>query len=239
MSSVQIFSPFGISLPAELLQEALTHASYANETGLPANERLEFLGDAVLSLAVTEILFRRFPEREEGELTKIRAVVVSRPILAEVARRLGLGPHLLLGKGAEEMGARERPSVLASALEALLGAVFLSHGYPVARDLVESLFSEEIARYAQEVPDYKSLLQELSHKKFGTLPEYRVIAEEGPEHKKVFTVEASAGGVRALGRGRSKKEAEQAAAKRLYLALTGSSLGEDRPGPETPREAGA
>ncbi len=217
------FPPLGLSLPAELLQEALTHASHANETGLPSNERLEFLGDAVLSLAVTEILFHRFPEREEGELTKVRAVVVSRPVLAEVARRLGLGPHLLLGKGAEEMGARERPSVLASALEALLGAVFLSHGYGAARDLVGNLFAEEIARYAHEVPDYKSLLQELSHKKFGVLPEYRVIAEEGPEHKKVFTVEAAAGGHSALGRGRSKKEAEQAAAKRLYLALSESS----------------
>ncbi len=207
-------------LPGDLAREALTHASYANETGEPSNERLEFLGDAVLNLAVTEILFRRFPEREEGELTKIRAVVVSRPVLAEVARRLDLGKHLLLGQGAEEAGARERPSVLASALEALLGAVFLAYGYSAARDLVEKLFSLEIERYAQETPDYKSLLQELVQARFGGLPEYRVVEEEGPEHKKVFTVEVSAGGHSALGRGKSKKEAEQAAAKRLYLALT-------------------
>lgn len=213
-------SPLGLALPEELWREALSHASYANETGHPSNERLEFLGDAALSLAVTEILFRRFPERAEGELTKIRAVVVSRPVLAEVARRLGLGQHLLLGRGAEAAGARERPSVLASALEALFGALFLAHGYPAVRDLVEKLFSKEIARYAQAVPDYKSLLQELVQERFGGLPEYRVVAEEGPEHKKVFTVEAQAGGHRALGRGRSKKEAEQAAAKRLYLALT-------------------
>lgn len=218
--SEQPFSSFGFVLPEELLREAMSHASYANETGLPSNERLEFLGDAALSLAVTEILFRRFLEREEGELTKVRAVVVSRPVLAEVARRLDLGRHLLLGKGAEAAGARERPSVLASALEALFGALFLAHGYPAVRDLVEKLFAEEIARYAQEVPDYKSLLQELVQARFGSLPEYRVVAEEGPGHKKVFTVEAAAGGQRALGRGRSKKEAEQAAAKRLYLALT-------------------
>ncbi len=219
-SSEQVPSPLGLALPEALAREALTHASYANETGIPSNERLEFLGDAVLSLAVTDILFRRFPERGEGELTRIRAVVVSRPVLAEVAQKLDLGRHLLLGKGAEEAGARERPSVLAAALEALLGAAFLAHGYEVVRDLVEKLFSEEIGRYAQEMPDYKSLLQELVQARFGGLPEYRVVAEEGPEHKKVFTVEALAGGHSALGRGRSKKEAEQAAAKRLYLALT-------------------
>ncbi|MCS7217238.1 MAG: ribonuclease III [Candidatus Bipolaricaulota bacterium] len=214
------FPDLGLAIPPELLGEALTHASYANETGLPSNERLEFLGDAVLTLAVTELLFRHFPEREEGELTKVRAVVVSRPVLAEVARRLGLGPHLRVGRGAEAAGARDRPSVLAAALEALLGAAFLAHGYAPVRDLVEKLLAAEIRRYAQEVPDYKSLLQEFVQERFGSLPEYRVVAEEGPEHKKVFTVEAVAGGRAALGRGRSKKEAEQAAAKRLYLALT-------------------
>ena len=210
-----------LNLPPELLREALTHASHANETGLSANERLEFLGDAALSLAVTELLFRRFPEREEGELTRIRAVVVSRPVLAEVARRMGLGGHLLLGKGAREAGAQERNSVLAAALEALFGAVFWTHGYPAARDLAEKLLSPEIERYAQATPDYKSLLQELVQARFGGLPEYRVVEEEGPEHKKVFTVEAWAGGQSTLGRGRSKKDAEQAAAKRLYLALGG------------------
>ena len=137
-------SSFGLEIPQELLQRALTHASYANETGEESNERLEFLGDAVLSLAVTDILFHRFPERAEGELTKIRAVVVSRPVLAEVARKIELGKHILLGRGAEEAGARERPSVLAAALEALLGAIFLAHGYPAVRDLVEKLFLEEI-----------------------------------------------------------------------------------------------
>ena len=212
-------SSFGLEIPPELLQRALTHASFANETGEESNERLEFLGDAVLSLAVTDLLFHRFPEREEGELTKIRAVVVSRPVLAEVARKMGLGKHILLGRGAEEAGARERPSVLAAALEALLGAAFLTHGYPAVRDLVEKLFLEEIERYAKEVPDYKSLLQEWVQARFGGLPEYRVVAEEGPEHKKVFTVEARAGERKALGRGKSKKEAEQAAAKRLYLSL--------------------
>lgn len=219
MQKFGLLEQWGLSLPDELAQTALAHSSYANETGVPSNERLEFLGDAVLNLAVTEILFRRFPKREEGELTKTRAVVVSKPVLAEVARRLGLGRHLLLGKGAEAAGARERPSVLASALEALLGAIFLVHGYAAVRDLLENLFSEEITRYAEESPDYKSLLQEFVQARFGELPEYQMVAEDGPEHKKVFTVEARAGGHSSLGRGKSKKEAEQAAAKRLYLLL--------------------
>jgi len=215
-----------------LVKAALTHASYANETGEgEANERLEFLGDAVLDLALADILYHRFPERDEGELSKIRAVVVSRPVLAEVARRLELGPLLLLGKGEEQAGGRERPSILAAALEALFGVVFLHLGYATARELAERLLGEEIERYAAErSPDYKSLLQELGQRRYGALPAYNLIESEGPEHKKVFTVSVELGGSKALGRGRSKKEAEQAAAKRLYLRLE-----EDEP--EKPEEA--
>ncbi len=222
----------GTEVPEELVKAALTHASYANETGEgEANERLEFLGDAVLDLALADILYHRFPERDEGELSKIRAVVVSRPVLAEVARRLELGPLLLLGKGEEQAGGRERPSILAAALEALFGVVFLHLGYATARELAERLLGEEIERYAAErSPDYKSLLQELGQRRYGALPAYNLIESEGPEHKKVFTVSVELGGSKALGRGRSKKEAEQAAAKRLYLRLE-----EDEP--EKPEEA--
>jgi len=221
----------GTEVPEELVRAALTHASYANETGEgEANERLEFLGDAVLDLALADILYHRFPERDEGELSKIRAVVVSRPVLAEVARRLELGPLLLLGKGEEQAGGRERPSVLAAALEALFGVVFLHLGYATARELAERLLGEEIERYAAErSPDYKSLLQELGQRRYGALPAYNLVESEGPEHKKVFTVSVELGGSKALGRGRSKKEAEQAAAKRLYLRLE-----EDEP--EKPEE---
>lgn len=210
----------GLEIPPEELLPAVSHPSYAHERGLPGNERLEFLGDAVLDLAVAEILFRRFPERDEGELTKLRSVLVSRPVLAEIARELGLGRYLLVSEGAEGLGVRERPSVLAAALEALIAVVFLKKGYGCARDLVERLYGERISRVAARRPeDYKSLLQELGQKRFGELPRYRLLEAEGPEHEKVFTVEVSLGGESAIGRGRNLKEAEQAAAKRLYLRL--------------------
>jgi len=174
----------GVEIPLSLVRTALTHSSYANEVGGEDNERLEFLGDAVLDLALADFLYRQFPERDEGELSKIRAVVVSRPVLAQAASRLGLGAHLLLGKGEELAGGRKRPSILAAALEALFGAVFL-----------------------------------LGQRRYGALPAYDLVDSEGPEHEKVFTVSVELGGSKALGRGRSKKEAEQAAAKRLYLDL--------------------
>ncbi|MDD5452986.1 MAG: ribonuclease III [Candidatus Bipolaricaulis sp.] len=216
----------GLDLPDDLLRTAVTHDSYANEHGGESNERLEFLGDAVLDLAVADLLFHLFPERDEGELSKLRAVVVSRPVLAEVAAGLGLGELLLLGRGAEEGGARGRPSVLAAVLEAVVGAAFLHHGYPAALALAEALLGPRIAAHGAEgAPDYKSLLQELGQARFGELPRYEVIATEGPEHKKVFAVRASLSAGEAVGRGRSKKEAEQAAAKRLYVGL--SSPGTD------------
>ncbi len=217
-----LIAALGTDLSADEILPALFHASYANEKGLESNERLEFLGDAVLDLCVAEILFRRFPDRDEGELTKLRAVLVSRPVLAEIAKELDLGRYLRLSPGAEELGVRERPSVLAAALEAVIGAVFLKLGYGPTRDLVERLYGERISQIAARRPeDYKSLLQELGQKRFGELPRYRVLEAEGPEHEKVFTVEASLGGESAVGRGRNLKEAEQAAAKRLYLRLEG------------------
>ncbi len=217
----------GLDLPDEALREAVTHDSYAHEAGGESNERLEFLGDAVLDLAVAELVFRRFPERDEGELSKLRAVVVSRPTLARVAEGLRLDELLRVGKGAEESGARRRPSVLASALEAVVGAIFLHHGYARVYPLVEALLGEAVAEAAVASPDYKSLLQELAQARFGTLPRYEVVGEEGPDHKKVFAVRASLPGWAAVGRGRSKKEAEGAAAKRLYVHLMGGVEGSD------------
>lgn len=210
----------GLPLPEEALQAALTHASFANELGGESNERLEFLGDAVLDLAVAEILYRRFPEREEGDLSKLRAVVVSRPVLAQVAAELEIGPLLLLGKGTEEAGGRTRPSILAAALEALVGATFFHHGYEGARRLVENLLGERITSLGSEtLPDYKSLLQEFAQAQYKELPSYSTLGAEGAEHTKVFTVRVRVHAEEAVGRGRSKKEAEQAAAKRLYLKL--------------------
>jgi ribonuclease-3 len=219
-----LLARLGLDLPSEVVQTALTHDSYANEAGGESNERLEFLGDAVLDLAVADILYRRYPERDEGDLSKLRAVVVSRPVLAEVAEEIGLGRSLLLGKGAEESGSRSRPSVLAAALEAVVGVAFLGHGYPAARALAEELLGARIAAHGEErAPDYKSLLQELGQARSGELPRYEVVSAEGPEHKKVFAVRASLFTDEAVGRGRSKKEAEQAAAKRLYVKLASAS----------------
>ncbi len=211
----------GVELSEEAIRPALIHASALSENPeLASNERLEFLGDSVLELAVAEYLYRTYSQSDEGALSKLRGVVVSRPVLAEVGRALGLGEHLVLGRGEEQSGGRERPSIISAAVEALIGAVFLHAGYAVASRLAVKLLAEEIERASQErSEDYKSLLQELGHHRFGEPPTYRIMESEGPEHRKVFTVEAQLGGVQVLGRGRSKKEAEQAAAKRLYVRL--------------------
>jgi len=215
-----ILRELGLGLPDPLWEQALTHASVAHELGVESNERLEFLGDAVLDLVVADLLFQRFPDRDEGTLSKFRAVLVSRPSLGEVAKETGLAAHLRLGSGAEEAGARERPSVLGSALEALVGAVFLHHGYDQARRFAEALLQQRMDELqSQPPPDYKSLLQELAQGQFGHLPRYTEVATEGADHAKVFTVRVEVGDEEALGRGRTKKEAEQAAAKRLYLKL--------------------
>lgn len=216
----------GVKVPEDVLRLALTHDSYANEYGGESNERLEFLGDAVLDLAVADALFHLFPDRDEGELSKLRAVAVSRPVLSEVAAHLSLGDLLHLGKGADEGGARARPSVLASALEAIIGAVFLHHGYGATRALAEALLGPQLSADAgAQSPDHKSLLQELGQARFGVLPQYEVVTAEGPEHQKVFAVRVSLPAGYAVGRGRSKKEAEQAAAKRLYIRLIDHSGG--------------
>ncbi|MGC9530607.1 MAG: ribonuclease III [Candidatus Bipolaricaulaceae bacterium] len=213
-----------VDLPPQAIRPALVHASYANQVGeLESNERLEFLGDAVLDLAVADIVYRRHPDWDEGELSKLRAVVVSRPALAEVARDIGLGELLLLSKGELAAGGRQRPSNLSAALEAVVGTVFLHSGYAEARELALRLLGDHIDRHARSrLRDYKSLLQELGQGRFGRLPAYEVVVAEGPEHRRTFTVRAALGGEEAVGRGRSKKEAEQAAAKRLYLQLADS-----------------
>lgn len=204
----------------ELLQQALTHKSYLGEVSDSAsNERLEFLGDAILGMVVSEDLFAKFTEKQEGELAKAKAVAVSEPILAEAARKTGLSPALLLSTGEEASGGRSRPSILADAFEAVIAAVYLSQGMEAARRLVlQALGSilEDIER-EEHHRNYKSLLQELSQGLYKRAPKYVVIAESGADHDKTFVVEAQVGG-RMLGRGtgKSKKQAEQAAA---YEAL--------------------
>ncbi|MEX2220954.1 MAG: ribonuclease III [Candidatus Rokuibacteriota bacterium] len=206
----------------QLLDMALTHRSYAFEAGgLPTNERLEFLGDAVLGLVVTDWVYHRFGTAPEGRLAKIRAAAVNTGSLAGVAHGLGLGEAVKLGRGEEQSGGREKVSILADTMEAVFGAVYLDQGIEVAFDLIAGLFSpmlEEIASRRGSL-DYKTSLQELTAGGLSTLPVYEV-EEDGPDHQKEFTARVIVHGeVLGAGRGSSKKEAEQRAAEEAYAVL--------------------
>ncbi|MBI2874164.1 MAG: ribonuclease III [Firmicutes bacterium] len=201
-----------------LLEQALTHSSFANEhpgAGLKSNERLEFLGDAVLGLAVADYLVRNYHESPEGEMTKARAAVVCEATLAQVAAKLNLGACLTLGRGEELTGGGKRPSILADALEALVGAIYLSHGYEITSRFVIKALSAGLRRVlGKAANDFKSRLQEIAQREQVGEITYRVVSEQGPDHSKTFTVEVRVGGaVSGAGRGRSKKEAEQSAAR--------------------------
>jgi ribonuclease-3 len=216
----------GVDLDAERLELALTHRSFAYENGgLPPNERLEFLGDAVLGLVVTDHLYRVHPDLAEGQLAKLRASVVNMNALAGVARALGeggLGAHVLLGRGEELTGGRDKASILADALEALIGAIYLQHGMDSATMLVHRLFGDLLAAAPRLGAglDWKTSLQELSAGAELGVPEYRV-AEEGPDHLKQFTATVLVGGRElGLGEGRTKKEAEQKAAEAAWRSLS-------------------
>ncbi len=212
----------GQPIDEALLLRALTHRSYAYENGgLPTNERLEFLGDAVLGLVVTDALYHRHPELPEGQLAKLRAAVVNMRALADVARELDLGSHVLLGRGEETTGGRNKSSILADTLEAVLGAAYISAGIEPARELVHRLVDPLLDSSATLGAglDWKTSLQELTATLGIGVPEY-VIEEEGPDHAKLFHASAVVGG-RSFGRGhgRSKKEAEQQAASSAWKAL--------------------
>ncbi len=219
----------GVSLDPQLLRRALTHRSYAYEHGgLPTNERLEFLGDAVLGLVITTALYHNHPDLPEGQLAKLRASVVNMRALAEVARSLGpggLGAHLLLGKGEEATGGRDKASILADTLEAVLGAVYLQHGIEQVSALVHRLFDPLLAEAAERGAglDWKTSLQELAAERSLGVPEYAV-EEHGPDHAKTFTAWVEVGGDRYGGvTGGSKKEAEQRAAAAAWRELTGET----------------
>ncbi|WP_246078610.1 ribonuclease III [Modestobacter excelsi] len=216
----------GVELPAALLELALTHRSYAYEHGgLPTNERLEFLGDSVLGFVVTDELYRSHPELPEGQLAKLRASVVNMNSLARVARALGeggIGPHLLLGRGETTTGGREKDSILADALEALIGALHLGQGLDTASGIVHRLFDPLLAESATRgaALDWKTSLQELGAGQGLGAPVYDV-EDEGPDHAKTFTaVVLLAGQVRGKGTGRTKKAAEQEAAEAAWHSLT-------------------
>ncbi len=217
---------FGVELDADLLRLALTHRSYAYERGgLPTNERLEFLGDSVLGVIVTSTLYRNYPDLPEGQLARLRASVVNMRALAGVARKLGkggVGPHLLLGKGEESSGGRDKNSILADAVEALLGAIFLDHGIEVAGDVVHQLFDPllDVAARRGAALDWKTSLQELTSGAGLGVPDYR-ISESGPDHAKEFTAWAVVNGEEfGQGSGGSKKEAEQIAAESAWREIS-------------------
>lgn len=208
----------GMSLPDRATAlAALTHASYVNEhpdEERVDNERLEFLGDAVIDLAVSDRLMRRFPGGLEGELTRLRSGLVDEVALAAVARSMGLGELLALGRGEEQSGGRAKDSVLADALEAVIAVVFLAGGIDATFAFVDRFFAEALEQAERGGGrDFKTQLQELVQGRLRTAPRYRVVGESGPDHAKTFTVEIECAGEKlGRGEGRSKKEAEQAAA---------------------------
>jgi ribonuclease-3 len=206
-----------------LLENALTHSSYANENrgrGLQSNERLEFLGDSVLGMVTADYLYRTHPDLPEGDLTRTRAALVCEGSLVEVARELDLGSHLLLGKGEDAGGGRERPSIVADAVEALLAAVYLDGGIGSARKVI-TRFILDAEEEKTGSRDYKTALQELVQRESGQVLEYRLTGSTGPDHAKVFQVAVDLNGAPiGSGEGRSKKEAEQAAAKAAFAGLT-------------------
>ena len=242
----------GVPIMPKSLERALTHRSYAYENdNPPTNERLEFLGDSVLGLVVTDTLFRGYPNLPEGQLAKLRAAVVQMRALAEVARELSLGDYVRLGRGEQVTGGRNKPSILADTLEAVIGAVYIDCGLAEASALVHRLFDPVIARSARLGAglDWKTSLQELTAVKMLGVPDYQV-EESGPDHQKSFRAVVRVGGrVLGSGEGRTKKEAEQQAAEAAWRAITdgaargGPGGGQRRPqrtanGPRTPRTTG-
>lgn len=206
-----------------LLQNALSHSSYANERwhdSLKSNERLEFLGDSILGMVTAEYLYRNFPQRPEGELTRMRADMVCERALASVAERIDLGQHLLLGHGEEAGGGRNRDSILADAVESVIAACFLDGGMEAARNFINTFVLTEVPVQKLRNADYKTALQELVQQKKNQVLAYVLVGESGPDHDKQFQVEVKLNGrVVGTGVGKSKKRAEQMAAQAAMEAL--------------------
>ena len=216
---------YGFKNP-ELIREALTHKSFVNENPdltLRDNERFEFLGDAVLDLAISTYLIKTFPDLQEGELSRLKSMVVSEVSLSKIALEMDLGKYLLLGKGEEHTGGRKKDSLLANTLESIIAAIYLDGGIDQACDFIIKTFSWHIMTLAREgiSLDYKTDLQEYCQARGLPLPVYKVLRETGPDHKKTFEIELSINGeVFGMGSGRSKKDAEQKAAKEALKHLT-------------------
>jgi len=211
-----------------LLQQSMYHRSYLNEAGetVESNERMEFLGDAVLGLVVSEKLYRDYPALSEGHLSQLRAILVRWDALARVAERISLGDYLVLGRGEEMSGGRARPSNLASALEALIGAAFIDGGLTGAKKLILKLLKPDFEEIAAQgvTADSKSELQHVAQTRWHQIPEYRLLSSEGPDHAKLFTVEVLVGNqVVGQGQGRNKKQAELNAARQALETLAATN----------------
>ncbi|MEX1177708.1 MAG: ribonuclease III [Nitriliruptor sp.] len=232
-----------------LLDQALTHRSWAFENGgVDPNERLEFLGDAVLALVVTDEIFHAHPAEQEGRLAKVRSAAVKTGSLAGIARDLGLGRFVKLGRGEAQSGGADKDSILADTLEAVLGAVYLDQGFASAYDLVQRLFERRLEELAGRgaALDFKTALQELSAAQFESVPRYE-LTDTGPDHDKTFTATVSVGGrIVGRGEGRSKKRAEQEAARQAYqlletdpVAATGAAPAASDPAQDLAADPGA
>lgn len=223
LNPAQLAADLHIECDHELLELALVHRSYAYENGgLPTNERLEFLGDSVLGLVVTDALYRDFPDLPEGQLARMRASVVNAQALADVARALGLGSYIRLGKGEITSGGRDKTSILADCMEAVIGAIYLSHGMVLAAPFITEIFGPLIRDASQLGAglDWKTSLQELTGQYALDLPEYR-ISDSGPDHAKSFVAEVLVNKeVHGVGQGSSKKVAEQIAAQQAYGVIS-------------------
>lgn len=222
-SNNELLAHLGLSIETQLLELALTHRSFAYESGgIPTNERLEFLGDSVLGVVITDALYHRYPDLPEGQLAKFRSAIVNARALADVARTLNLGTFIRLGRGEESTGGRDKSSILADTFEAILGAAYLDHGIDVTRKLILDLFEQLIAEAATLGAglDWKTSLQELTAEIGVGVPSYS-ITESGPDHAKEFSAQVVLGDrLYGHGTGSNKKEAEQQAAASAYAELS-------------------
>jgi ribonuclease-3 len=218
----ELVARLGVELSEEILKQAITHRSFSYENGgIPTNERLEFLGDSVLGIVITDELYRKNPDAQEGQLAKLRAAVVNAKALADVARTLGLGEFLLLGKGEEATGGRDKSSILADAVEAILGAIYVEHGLAKSGEVILQLFAPILAASAELGAglDWKTSLAELVNSKSLGAIEY-MIEQSGPDHDKRFSAQVKVGqDLYGNGEGKSKKEAEQHAAASAYTEI--------------------
>lgn len=212
----------------DLLNLALSHRSFVNENNLKENnERLEFLGDSILGFVITDYLYRRYPFHSEGELARIKSFVISEMTLTKIAKNIGLNKYILIGKGEESSGGRNKNTIIADAFEAFLGSVYLDSNLKKTKDLIIKLFKNEIELVIEDKheKDYKTLLQEYAQKTFKVCPVYKLVGKKGPEHNRTFFVSVFLSGkVIGSGEGKSKKNAEKEAAKNAYLKLNSPTV---------------